>query len=1588
MSIKTFKRLLALAILLLTINHLASAYDFKVNGLCYNKNNDGTSVTVTYQNTSPPRYSSLSGALTIPSSVTYSGKTYSVTVIGDNAFQSCRGLTSVTIPNSVKYIQEFAFYDCTSLTSVTIPNSVTSIGSSAFYGCTGLTSVIIPNSVTSIKSSAFYGCTGLTSVTIGYSVTSIESSAFAGCSGLESVTWNAKYCNDFTSSPFASSNTKITSFTFGDEVQTIPAYLCGEMTRLTNMTIPNSVTSIGNYAFYRCSSLILIQCCPLTPPHISEASFNKLTLSNITLAVPISAWGTYLIAEIWKNFKINPTSGTTTGTGGFSGSGTGTESDPYLIFNPIQLHNVRNFTGYENVVFKLMADIDLTEFIEDNNPTEGWEPIGVLDSPFKGIFKGEGHTISGLHISRDTDFTGLFGYVEQSTIENLTISNANVSGGDYTSLFVGAASNATFTNIHTEGALQGHNYVGGVAGFFQGTIDNCSHSGNVSSEGEQIGGFAGLMSGSVINSCQDGEIVGENQVGGFAGRASACNAININSNSNITGLQNIGGFAGRVDDFNATNCFALGNVTSSATTTTPFIGGFIGYSYGALTLDGCGSISDVKAVKATSSAIAGGLVGRTSAQDYSTNANINNCFAVGDINVSASAAGGIVGNALCQTTITDCYYSGSINGEDQLGGIVGNNYSTSSTTTISNCYANGSISGSQYVGGIVGQLQGASSITSCVAAQDFINATGGSTGRIYGAADSNCTMGTAGTYAANRGMTTMLVVSQGQQLSVTDGDQHGTSLGKGLLKYKSTYQGLGWDFTNDWTILETESFPYKLTQCAPPAITSNSVAGDTMISGKCADGVKVYVIVGEQTYQATVSGTSWSVEVAPMQAGGTIKAYAVTDDVIQSYYVYSTIAYQGDGTQDSPYLIYTAEDLSNINSYSYYKFMNDIDLSEWSRTTVSSTGWVPIGMKGSGTMKELDGNKKTITGLTINNNGINTGLVATMENATIKNLTIITSETGVHSTSDYTGIVVGKSIGSIFENVKVYGTVEGGSYVGGIVGNSENDDFIGCSVNDATVIGASYVGGLAGKTSKDISGLTIKNCAITGSGNYVGGAVGYASNAISLGNTSITLTGKDYIGGIAGYCEGAISLSSCTGTITASDSLICRAGGIVGYTTGNVADCYSSAKTTGGQYAGGISGYGFGKVERCYSNGDIYATYFGGGIVGYLDGTNAEVNNCFAINNKIDVSDQNGVAMRVIGGFKNGASTPSANNYALNTMVVSVNDVTQRIYDDLLHGISLTNDQLQSQETYFAQGWDFSDTWGIDEGQGYPYLLALVEQEEPDILLGDVNGDNVINVIDYVTTASYILEQDPQPFIFAAADLDENGTITVGDLVGVAGLALTFEGAPRLVPSRHDAGTIANVAMHANVQAMAESRYVVAVDIEQNVDLTAMQLDLHLPSGLKMTGATLGNRATASHDLAFTECADGGYRLLVASSACKAFNGCEGTVLTITLEGHANGAACLSGIEVATPNAICYRLDDISLDFSTTGIDDVADSISIYSEDNNIVIDSPVAATAQLVLPSGKYTTVKVQPGRNVYRTLASGIVIVKMNSNVVKLKF
>ena len=310
-------------------------YDFQ-KGQLYYKITDTTNhkVAVVSENSYYPyyynSYNKPRGFVPIPTTVIYSGNTYSVTSIGKSAFSGCSGLTSIDIPNSVTSIGERAFDNCSGLTSITIPNSVTSIGKYAFYYCSGLPSINIPNGVTSIGERAFSGCSGLTSINIPNGVTSIGDGAFSECSGLTSVNipngvtsierYAFYYCSGLTSINIPNSVTSIGWRAF---------WGC----RLTSINIPNSVTSIEEEAFSGCTRLTAVAVGWQTPLAINQNVFDGVTLNRVKLIVPAGRKGIYRAADVWKRFSpiVEPANYTITYNQSAGGTFTLKNGSQYVI---------------------------------------------------------------------------------------------------------------------------------------------------------------------------------------------------------------------------------------------------------------------------------------------------------------------------------------------------------------------------------------------------------------------------------------------------------------------------------------------------------------------------------------------------------------------------------------------------------------------------------------------------------------------------------------------------------------------------------------------------------------------------------------------------------------------------------------------------------------------------------------------------------------------------------------------------------------------------------------------------------------------------------------------------------------------------------------------------------------------------------------------------------------------------------------------------------------------------------------------------------------------------------------------------------
>jgi len=1042
----------------------------------------------------------------------------------------------------------------------------------------------------------------------------------------------------------------------------------------------------------------------------------------------------------------------------FSGSGSGTENDPYLILNPIHLNQMRNFLNKEGVYFKLMANIDLTEFIEDEYPSQGWQPIGnSSSSAFMGILDGNGKTISGLWINRsNNDNIGLFGYITSDPIiKNLTV---------------------------VANTIAGKNNVGGIAGYSKGaTISNVSFSGKIKGNAV-IGGFVGKSDfgrnyGIILSDCSAFVeiIASENNIGGLVGSGVA-QATNCHIyNSKISGANNVGGAFGYIDG-NMSSCYIQAEVKGAKT-----VGGVIGYaSY--FNIANSGFIGNVYGSEEV-----GGLKG----YNYKSG-ETKNCYAIGSVYASGDYSGGLIGYDyggwgypdVQGSSITNCYFSGSVFGKNYTAGLVGRkNYGN-----ISHSYTIASVVGAKNVGGLVGGCY-VWSLTNSVAINTRVSAYEGEVGRIAGINDED--LPDLGSTNENKSYNRTIVINQGVAQDITDNKQNGTGVSATTLKLKATYVAMGWDFNDIWEIQETECYPYFKTQTAPPVITSQVVSGATTISGKCIDGGTVTLEIDGVEHQMVSTGNEFSFTVNPLQAGHEVRISAKAEGKKQSYYTTEIVSYLGKGTESDPYQVYTASDLTGVYRKGYFKLMNDIDLTSYINQFSPTEGWQSIGREGSETI-HFDGNGHKITGLWCNSTRDNTGLFSCFANGSIKNLTVVTANGKQVKGGANTGILIGKLINGTITNCKVTGTVADGTPVGGMVGKLEGGKLIGCQADVIiNVTGEnSNVGGLAGEVTGDVEQcLTYGTLTATGKNSYVGGLVGLSKSGSSISNS------------------------------------------------------YSSAVVNSSLSAAGIVAYNYGVVDKCYAVGNLFSKNYGAGVVGYNDGEGAVVKNCAAMNNKIDVTYESqsalsgGYGQRIIGGIKNNAPAPEMNNYALKTMQVSVNDVPQKLYDDILNGTAKTAAQLKSEATYKELGWDFNSVWKIEEGSSYPYQTEIIAEsgsEEP------INPEHP----------------------------DDKGTVSVTDISKLSN---------------------AIYAQMTSSQPGFETNLTICLKNAQAA--TAYSFDLQLPAGVTLATNgngdyqyTLSKRHNGHSETVNYQSGSGVYSFAVLSLQSKELNGNDGTIWTLRLK--------------------------------------------------------------------------------------------------------
>ena len=239
-----------------TVN--VQAYDFEKDGIFYNVTSlEDLTVEVTYEG--EKGHSNYYGEITIPQTIEWNERTFTVTAIGDWAFFQS-DITSINMPSSITRIEEVAFSHCDQLDSIAIPNSVTYIGIIAFGSCKNLKSISLPNNLETISSGTFEECNSLKSIVLPENLKSIErgddlsSGAFESCANLSSV------------------------------------------------TLPGSLTNLGENTFRGCIKLDTVFVKSSTPIAIDESVFPTETYLNGTLLVPQSCKSVYQNATVWKNF--------------------------------------------------------------------------------------------------------------------------------------------------------------------------------------------------------------------------------------------------------------------------------------------------------------------------------------------------------------------------------------------------------------------------------------------------------------------------------------------------------------------------------------------------------------------------------------------------------------------------------------------------------------------------------------------------------------------------------------------------------------------------------------------------------------------------------------------------------------------------------------------------------------------------------------------------------------------------------------------------------------------------------------------------------------------------------------------------------------------------------------------------------------------------------------------------------------------------------------------------------------------------------------------------------------------------------------
>ena len=357
---------------------------------------------------------------------------------------------------------------------------------------------------------------------------------------------------------------------------------------------------------------------------------------------------------------------------------------------PVINDNIMYFNKYASSTEGLARHYIQIEDIDFNDSELSayyWQPIGNTSQPFTGSHNGNNKSIQNIKINAFTDYQGIFGCIGQES----------------------RVSNIDLKTISFEISPPTINFVGGIAGANNGTVENCTFSGdfNLDQEVNEAGGIVGLNNseGTVDNCKVISEIEAHANVGGVVGTNNGM-VVDCNGTGTVIANQNSAGGVVGYNSGTVKNCHAEGAVEA----VNAYAGGVVGENYNIV--EKCYSLTSV-----ICNTYAGGIAGI----NYHT---VEKCFSTGNVSANSGFAGGIAGSNE-DNEVNDCYATGDIYAYSNAGGITGYNKGA-----VEFCYATGDVFAEEYAGGVVGWCD-TGTVENCVALNPSVS-SGTNHGRVAG----------------------------------------------------------------------------------------------------------------------------------------------------------------------------------------------------------------------------------------------------------------------------------------------------------------------------------------------------------------------------------------------------------------------------------------------------------------------------------------------------------------------------------------------------------------------------------------------------------------------------------------------------------------------------------------------------------------------------------------------------------------------------------------------------------------------------------------------------------------------------------------